>query len=101
MPIFYKVVKGSVSTMSDFETEVTTMLASGYIPVGGVALNGALIYQALARNTEVDPNMMPTSRRDGVDAHQMMSGPPNPGPNPSRQQRPGAMMQSAPSTTPR
>ena len=80
MPIFYKVVKGSVSTMSDFETEVTTMLASGYIPVGGVALNGALIYQALARNTEVDPNMMP---------------------NPSRQQRPGAMMQSAPSTTPR
>ena len=80
MPIFYKVVKGSVSTMSDFETEVTTMLASGYIPVGGVAINGALIYQALARNTEVDPNMMP---------------------NPSRQQRPGAMMQSAPSTTPR
>jgi hypothetical protein len=81
MPIFYKVVKGSVSTMSDFETEVTTLLASGYIPVGGVAINGALIYQALARNTEVDPNMMP--------------------PNPSRQQRPGAMMQSAPSTTPR
>lgn len=81
MPIFYKVVKGSVSTMSDFETEVTTMLASGYIPVGGVAINGALIYQALARNTEVDPNMMPS--------------------NPSRQQRPGAMMQSAPSTTPR
>ena len=80
MPIFYKVVKGSVSTMSDFETEVTTMLASGYIPVGGVAINGALIYQALARNTEVDPNMMP---------------------NPSRQQRPGAMMQSGPSTTPR
>ena len=80
MPIFYKVVKGSVSTMSDFETEVTTLLASGYIPVGGVAINGALIYQALARNTEVDPNMMP---------------------NPSRQQRPGAMMQSAPSTTPR
>jgi hypothetical protein len=85
MPIFYKVVKGSVSTMSDFETEVTTLLASGYIPVGGVAINGALIYQALARNTEVDPNMMPS----------------NPGPNPSRQQRPGAMMQSAPSTTPR
>ena len=81
MPIFYKVVKGSVSTMSDFETEVTTILASGFIPVGGVAINGSDIYQSLARNTEVDPNMMP--------------------PNPSRQQRPGAMMQSAPSTTPR
>jgi hypothetical protein len=97
MPIYYKVVKGSVGDISRFETDVATLLASGFIPVGGVAINGTDLYQSLARNTEVDPNMMPTSRRDGVDAHQMMSGPPNP----SRQQRPGAMMQSAPSTTPR
>ena len=80
MPIYYKVVKGSVGNISQFELDVATLLASGYIPVGGVAINGSDIYQSLARNTEVDPNM---------------------GPNPSRQQRPEAMMQSAPSTTPR
>ena len=82
MPIYYKVVKGSVGDISRFETDVATFLASGFIPVGGVAINGTDMYQSLARNTEVDPNMMP-------------------GPNPSRQQRPAAMMQSAPSTTPR
>ena len=81
MPIYYKVVKGSVGDISRFETDVATLLASGFIPVGGVAINGTDLYQSLARNTEVDPNMGP--------------------PNPSRQQRPGAMMQSAPSTTPR
>ena len=81
MPIFYKVVKGSVGDISRFETDVASLLASGFIPVGGVAINGTDMYQSLARNTEVDPNMMPT--------------------NPSRQQRPGAMMQSGPSTTPR
>jgi len=85
MPIYYKVVKGSVANISSFENDVATLLASGFIPVGGVAINGSDIYQSLARNTEVDPNM----------------GPPSMGPNPSRQQRPGAMMQSAPSTTPR
>jgi hypothetical protein len=82
MPIYYKVVKGSVANISQFELDVANLLATGYIPVGGVAINGTDLYQSLARNTEVDPNMMP-------------------GPNPSRQQRPGAMMQSAPSTTPR
>jgi hypothetical protein len=85
MPIYYKVVKGSVGDISRFETDVATFLASGFIPVGGIAINGSDIYQSLARNTEIDPNM----------------GPPSMGPNPSRQQRPGAMMQSAPSTTPR
>ena len=85
MPIYYKVVKGSVGDIQRFETDVAALLASGYIPVGGVAINGTDLYQSLARNTEVDPNM----------------GPPSMGPNPSRQQRPGAMMQSAPSTTPR
>jgi len=86
MPIYYKVVKGSVGDISRFETDVATLLASGFIPVGGVAINGTDMYQSLARNTEVDPNMYPSN-----------TGPPNP----SRQQRPGAMMQSAPSTTPR
>jgi len=85
MPIYYKVIKGSVGDISRFETDVATFLASGFIPVGGIAINGSDIYQSLARNTEIDPNM----------------GPPSMGPNPSRQQRPGAMMQSAPSTTPR
>jgi len=85
MPIYYKVVKGSVGDISRFETDVATFLASGFIPVGGIAINGSDIYQSLARNTEIDPDM----------------GPPSMGPNPSRQQRPGAMMQSAPSTTPR
>lgn len=85
MPIYYKVVKGSVGDISRFELDVAALLASGYIPVGGIAINGTDLYQSLARNTEVDPNM----------------GPPSMGPNPSRQQRPGAMMQSAPSTTPR
>ena len=85
MPIYYKVIKGSVGDISRFELDVAALLASGYIPVGGVAINGTDLYQSLARNTEVDPNM----------------GPPSMGPNPSRQQRPGAMMQSAPSTTPR
>jgi hypothetical protein len=85
MPIYYKVVKGSVGNISQFELDVATLLASGYIPVGGVAINGSDIYQSLAHNTEIDPNMRPPSM----------------GPNPSRQQRPGAMMQSAPSTTPR
>ena len=80
MPIYYKVVKGSVSTISNFESDVAALLAAGYIPVGGIAINGSDIYQSLARNTEIDPNMIP---------------------NPSRPQRPGAMMQSAPSTTPR
>jgi hypothetical protein len=86
MPIYYKVVKGSVGDISRFETDVATFLASGFIPVGGIAINGTDMYQSLARNTEVDPNMYPSN-----------TGPPNP----SRQQRPGAMMQSAPSTTPR
>ena len=85
MPILYKVVKGSVSTISNFESDVAALLAAGYIPVGGIAINGSDIYQSLARNTEIDPNI----------------GPPSMGPNPSRPQRPGAMMQSAPSTTPR
>jgi hypothetical protein len=76
MPIYYKVVKGSVSNISRFENDVTTLLASGFIPVGGVAINGTDMYQSLASN-------------------------PDTGPNPSRQQRPEAMMQSAPSTTPR
>ena len=80
MPILYKVVKGSVSTISNFESDVASLLAAGYIPVGGVAINGSDIYQSLARNTDIDPNMNP---------------------NPSRQQRPGAMMQSGPSTAPR
>ena len=85
MPIYYKVVKGSVANISQFELDVANLLATGYIPVGGVVINGTDIYQSLARNTEVDPNM----------------GPPSMGPNPLRQQRPGAMMQSPPSTTPR
>ena len=87
MPIYYKVVKGSLSNLAKFEQEVAGFLTNGYIPVGGMTTpdSEGTVYQAIAYNTNGPP------------------GGPGPGPRPSIPTRPlggGASPQSGPSSGP-
>ena len=53
MPIYYKVVKGSLENLAKFEQEIAGFLSNGYIPVGGMTTpdSEGNIYQAIAFNT--------------------------------------------------
>ena len=57
MPIYYKVVKGSLSNLAKFEQEVAGFLTNGYIPVGGMTTpdSEGTVYQAIAYNTNGPP----------------------------------------------
>jgi len=90
MPIYYKVVKGSLSNLAKFEQEIAGFLTNGYIPVGGMTTpdSEGTIYQAIAYNTNGPPGG---------------PGGPGPGPRPSIPSRPlggGASPQSGPSSGP-
>jgi len=88
MPIYYKVVKGSLGNLPKFEQEVAGLLSNGYIPVGGLTTpdSEGNIYQAIAFNTNAPPSAGPLT-----------------GPRPSIPTRPlggGANPQSGPSSGP-
>ena len=93
MPIYYKVVKGSLNNLAKFEQEVAGLLSNGYIPVGGITTpdSEGNVCQAVAFNTNAAP---------------MGPGPltgPGAGPRPSIPTRPlggGANPQSGPSSGP-
>lgn len=88
MPIYYKVVKGSLSNLTKFEQEIAGFLTSGYIPVGGMTApdSEGIVYQALAFNSNAAP---------------MGSGPGGPRPSiPTRPLGGGASPQSGPSSGP-
>ena len=91
MPIYYKVVKGSLSNLAKFEQEVAGFLTNGYIPVGGMTTpdSEGTVYQAIAYNTNGPPGGP--------------GGPGPGGPRPSIPTRPlggGASPQSGPSSGP-
>jgi len=88
MPIYYKVVKGSLGNLPKFEQEVAGLLSNGYIPVGGITApdSEGNVYQAVAFNTNAPPSAGPLT-----------------GPRPSIPTRPlagGATPQSGPSSGP-
>ena len=90
MPIYYKVVKGSLSNLTKFEQEIAGFLSNGYIPVGGITTpdSEGNVYQAIAFNTNAPSSPGPLTGA---------------GPRPSIPTRPlggGASPQSGPSSGP-
>jgi hypothetical protein len=84
MPIYYKVVKGSLGNLAKFEQEIAGFLSNGYIPVGGLTTpdSEGTVYQAVAFNTNA-------------------TGPGGPRPSiPTRPLGAGANPQSGPSSGP-
>jgi hypothetical protein len=75
MPIYYKVVKGSLNNLANFEQEIAGLLTSGYIPVGGMTTPDSYgnVYQAIAFNTNAGP-MGPGGPRPSIPTRPLGGG---------------------------